>query len=161
MPQLSKFFKEQGINRKKVRNVHRQLTYICSQCRKKHGSAIQFYADGGCKSWENGERTNWSSWMSLGSILAPQTGLMVGRKRERSFATKCRARKRRISLSFPLSQWTDTLPAMSIAGRSMAIRSRISLNSMSCGFVHHTRALDRLLSWTMQQFIMYKSHNAI
>jgi hypothetical protein len=32
---------------------------------------------------------------------------------------------------------------------------------MYCRFVHHTRALDPLLFWTMQQFIMYKPRNAI
>ena len=43
--QLSRFLKEEGISRKKVRH-HSSPTYICS-CRKKHGSAIRFYRDGG------------------------------------------------------------------------------------------------------------------
>jgi len=31
LPQLTQFFKEQGINRKKVRNVHRQLTFVAAE----------------------------------------------------------------------------------------------------------------------------------
>ena len=31
MQQLSQFFKDQGINRKKVRNVHRQLTFLAAE----------------------------------------------------------------------------------------------------------------------------------
>ena len=57
--QLSRFLKEQGISRKKARHSP-SPTYNCS-CRKKPESAIQFYADGGYKKWENGEPTKWSS----------------------------------------------------------------------------------------------------
>lgn len=57
--QLSQFFKAEGINRKKVRHIPAS-TYTAS-CRKKHGNAIQFYADGGSKRWENGMPSKWSS----------------------------------------------------------------------------------------------------
>ena len=43
--QLSRFFKREGISRKKVWH-HPSRTHICS-CRKKHGSAILCYAAGG------------------------------------------------------------------------------------------------------------------